>query len=71
MAIDKDDLNTRFTYQRPTEDTIPKFEVLRNTGKAFAELIVECCPPSREQSLAITKLEEVIFWANASIARKK
>lgn len=27
------------------------------------------CPDSRELSLAITKLEEAIMWANASIAR--
>ncbi len=27
------------------------------------------CPDSRELSLAITHLEEVVFWANAAIAR--
>ena len=28
------------------------------------------CPESREASLAITKLEEAIMWANAAIARR-
>jgi hypothetical protein len=28
-------------------------------------------PPSREQSIAITKLEEALFWTNAAIARHK
>ena len=36
-----------------------------------ADEIVELTgPPSREQSLAITKLEEAMFWANAAIARE-
>jgi hypothetical protein len=29
------------------------------------------CPGSRELSLAITKLEEAVFWANAAIARNE
>jgi hypothetical protein len=28
-------------------------------------------PPSRELSIALTKLEEMTFWANASIARNE
>ena len=32
-------------------------------------LIAELTPPSREQSVALTKLDEVTFWANAGIAR--
>lgn len=28
-------------------------------------------PKSREQSLAITKVEEAMFWANAAIARNQ
>jgi len=29
------------------------------------------CPDSREKSVAITKLEESIMWANAAIARNE
>lgn len=34
-----------------------------------AERINSLCPESREKSLAITKLEEAMFWANAALAR--
>ena len=37
---------------------------------AAEQLVMLTGPPSREQSLAITHLEEVMFWANAAIARE-
>lgn len=30
--------------------------------------MVRCIAPSRERSLALTKLDEALFWANAAIA---
>ena len=32
------------------------------------ERMVRCIAPSRERSLALTKLDEALFWANAAIA---
>lgn len=58
-----------FTYHEPTQDTAAQHEAIRSAGKRFAELIEDECPPSRETSLAMTKLEEAVMWANASIAR--
>lgn len=37
----------------------------------FSELLAkieEKCPPSRERSLVVTKLQEASFWAKRSIA---
>ena len=48
-----------------------KYQELRDRAKALADLLDELCPDSREKSLAFTKLEECVFWANASIARKE
>lgn len=39
--------------------------------KELAYLFNKDCPVSRERSLAMTKLEEACFWANASIARNE
>ena len=69
--MDKADIESRFTYHAPSEKNITKFPVLRSAAKQLAELINELCPEGREKSLAITKLEEVIMWANAGIARDK
>ena len=68
--MEKADINNRFTYHAPSSEKVEVYEYLRDSARTFALLINDFCPESREKSLAITKLEEVIFWANASIARR-
>ena len=46
-----------------------KYELIRAKAKELAYLIEDICPKSREASLAMTNLEQVVFWANASVAR--
>ena len=60
-----------FTYHAPQEGQPERYIALRDRAKDFAELIDVSCPKSREKSLAMTKLEEVIMWANAAIARNE
>ena len=62
-------LETNFVYHKPTEEQAEKYTLLRQRAKELAELIYSISPESREQSLAITKLEECVMWANAGIAR--
>jgi hypothetical protein len=42
---------------------------VRGSCLGIAQLLDEMLPDGREKSLAITKLQEVMFWANAAIAR--
>lgn len=65
-----DELITRFTYHAPNGDQPAKYAVIRETAREFAQLLNVICPDSRELSLAITSLEESVFWANAAIARR-
>jgi hypothetical protein len=58
-----------FTYHKPTADQQPKYEQLRDKARELGLLIVDLCPSSREQSLALTELESCVMWANAAIAR--
>jgi hypothetical protein len=46
------------------------YQLLRDAAKEYADAIVELVPTSREQALALTKLEECVMWANAGIARR-
>ena len=63
------DIHHRFTYHAPKDDQPERYTYLRHVAETLAVDILRNCPPSRERSLALTKLEEAIFWANASIAR--
>ncbi len=60
-----------YTYHAPHSDQTQRYEILRTMAKDLARKILMSTPPSREQALALTKLEEAIFWANASIARNE
>jgi len=62
-------LEKTFKYHAPKDDQPDRYTFLRNEARVLAFNIVKNTPPSREQSLAITHLEEAIFYANAAIAR--
>ena len=68
---DLDKLCNIFTYHKPIGNQSDRYDDIRNTAKNFAMLLKQVTPPSREQSIALTKLEEVCFWANAAIARNE
>ena len=63
------DIEKNFTYHAPKEGQPEKYAKLREKAKELALLVDDLCPNSREKSLANTKLEEVVMWANAAIAR--
>lgn len=58
-----------FTYHAPKGDQVQRYALLRAEAYNLAVEITELCPPGRERSLALTKLEEAVFFANAAIAR--
>jgi hypothetical protein len=62
-------LENNFKYHAPKEGQPEIYVKIREKAKEFAYLIEEVCPESREKALAITKIEESVFWANAGIAR--
>lgn len=62
-------IENNFKYHTPQEGQPEKYTAVREKAKELAYLIDELCPNSREKSVAMTKLEEAVMWANASVAR--
>lgn len=60
-----------YTYHAPKADQPKRYEQIRAKARELAELIGDACPDSREKSIANTKLEETVMWANAAIARNE
>ena len=65
------ELQKRFTYHEPKKGQSERYKIIREIARGFAGFIAENCPDSRERALALTKLEEAVMWANASIARNE
>jgi hypothetical protein len=68
--INRDEIEIMFTYHPPVHDQASRYEALRAKVKYLAHEILDMTPESREQSLAITHLEQAVFYANAAIARR-
>lgn len=68
-AATDQDINNRFDYHAPDADRKERHEALRDNLRKMAQFVCELVPAGRERSLAITKLEEAMFWGNAGIAR--
>lgn len=62
-------LDNNFRYHAPKEGQPQMYTDIRDFAKQFAMHLHLACPASRELSLAITNLEQAVFWANAAIAR--
>lgn len=57
-----------FRYHPPHGDQPVRYSRITEACRDLAFLIVDLTPSSREQSLALTAIQEARMWANASIA---
>ncbi len=68
----EEDLYNRFSYHPAnTAEKQLAHQSVRSHCLEVAGVFMDYLPDSREKSLAFTKLEEAMFWANAAIARKQ
>ena len=61
-------MSETFKQHKMSFEQIGASTFIRDAAEALETMILEECPNSREKSLAITKLEECVMWANKSIA---
>jgi len=69
--MDLHELKVRFTYHRPTEKLHNLMDRIRVKGFRFAEVLITMLPESRERSIAVRKIEEAVFWAQAALTRQE
>jgi hypothetical protein len=66
----QEDIDHRFTYHPPVGEQPTIYSLIRQQGREFATAINALVgADSRELSLAITKIEEAVMWANAAVAQ--
>lgn len=69
MKPTREEIFHRCHYHPPSKDAMILHENTREDIEDLMNVFVSRLPECRETSLALTKLEEAMFWANAAIAR--
>lgn len=67
--ISTETINNRFEVHYATDAARLLHKTIHSRMLETAHRMNEDLPVCREKSLAMTKLEEAMFWANAAIAR--
>lgn len=66
--IERSEIIQRFGFHKGTPKTIPLHADTRAGFIQLASFIIDATEPSREQSLALTALQEAAMWTNCAIA---
>jgi len=67
----KQRLDNDYSYHAPKGDQAARYIEIRDAAKVLALTIVKNSPVSREQSVALTLLDQLAMMANAAIARNE
>lgn len=68
----RNEFYNRIKHHPPlNEETVEKHRELREKVYQLGLALNRLVPKGREQDVALTKLEELLFWGNAGIARNQ
>ena len=68
--ISQEDIDRRFAFHPADQAKGKLHDEVRDLCRQTANVLNHKLPDGREKFLAITHLEEVMFWGNAAIARE-
>ena len=68
---ERERIDNECEYHAPTEDQIERYNELRELEKQVKTQFHGKAPPSRERSIALTKLDEAFMMVRAAIARNE
>jgi len=63
------ELNRTYDHHAPTPEVVKQHELFRAQCKALATFMLDNLPPAPESGVAQERLQDVLFWGNAAIAR--
>jgi len=63
------ELTDKFLYHTPSPEGVKTHQQLSELFIELATWVTKLVPVGREQSLALTNLEQAKFWASAGVAR--
>jgi hypothetical protein len=66
--ITQEHLDNWFSYHAPEPGQPERYTAIRAAAREFAAKIVELTPASADQAVAIRKIREAVYSANAAIA---
>ncbi len=70
--LSDEEINNRTKWHSPSTHKVEEsHSTVRYNTNQLIKLFRDVVPSGREQSVAITKLEEAMMWANAGIARNQ
>jgi hypothetical protein len=67
--IHNEDIEKRFTHSRRRERQPEAYTEIREVAKQTAYRLISIVPDTQERSLALTTLEEFVYWADEGIAK--
>jgi len=71
MSLSEQELTARFGFVPPTDVQKAKYGILRLKAHEMAVMLDQTCVDSREKSLAMTKLQESMMWAQRCVAARE
>lgn len=68
MPVTRQNLESVFSYHKPTGDQPAHYEAIRAAAKAFAATILDHTPGCADQQAALRLVREAVMTANAAVA---